>query len=392
MLIDILTLIVLTLTLAAVVWYTIETHKMQKAVKDQVAEAARQTKAVQVQSDAITNQTREITAQTEAVRRQAAIAAQQTSEVARQIKVSIMPSFITEFAYTDEGEQVLVLNNVGNGVAINITIDNFDLPLIEGGVITIRFSRIPLLQPKQPCVAIEHIYDGYKREPPHGDQFDQGKVFELLRYGYGVNHPLRIKFQDLEGTRYVQPIRITSEGWKPGECNPGPVELLTPESEERARQEAARIANREQQMIASIKADWDSVQRNRQLAAGFFDQTATPAFEELQEKLEKHKYVVRRWSSEYGMMLQIWRNKKEWFHYNIFSRVTPDDIRIVVVTHEGDGGVPHEKMEGELITDPGNGSGLASVNSRMIVEDFWQKYQPHDMSIGEPRAAQERQE
>src|SRR5205085_8988220 len=94
MIINILTLIVLTLTLGAVVWYTIITRRMQIAVVEQVR------------------------------------------ELVHQRRLGIMPAVAANIV-SQGGSDFLELRNIGNGLAINIEIDSVEIrfPTLSPGAI-----------------------------------------------------------------------------------------------------------------------------------------------------------------------------------------------------------------------------------------------------------------
>lgn len=102
MVIDVLTLVVLTLTLAVVFWYTVVTHRMQRAV---VA---------------------------------------QSRELVRQRQLSNMPALVADIKRLN-GADYLQLTNIGKGVAINIAIDDVEIryPTLQPG--HIEFNKVLML-------------------------------------------------------------------------------------------------------------------------------------------------------------------------------------------------------------------------------------------------------
>ena len=104
MLLQTLSLIVLSLTLGAVIWYTIVTRRMQQAIVEQA------------------------------------------SELVRQRHLSNMPAFVADIQRCD-AEDYLELTNIGKGLAINVSIDNVVIryPTIQSGHIEFdRVIRIPV--------------------------------------------------------------------------------------------------------------------------------------------------------------------------------------------------------------------------------------------------------
>src|SRR4051812_6115307 len=102
MIINILNLVILALTLAAVIWDTIETRHMQVAVSRQV------------------------------------------DELVRQRRLSLMPAFVASIR-TRDGADYIELTNIGNGIAINVTIDPVEIrfPTLEPG--SIKFEDVLMI-------------------------------------------------------------------------------------------------------------------------------------------------------------------------------------------------------------------------------------------------------
>jgi hypothetical protein len=158
---EILSLMVLTLTLAAVVFYTIVTRRVQQAVVAQV------------------------------------------SELVRQRRLSNMPAFVANVRHVD-GADYLELLNIGKGIAINVAIDNVIIRYPSSQSTFLEFARVIRI-PTGESVLIKSI----------SEDGEQNKLTFLgihAHYDADVN----IRFQDIEGTKYVQTLRMGRNGYEHG--------------------------------------------------------------------------------------------------------------------------------------------------------------------------------
>ena len=190
--------VVLALTLIAIVWYTFETHRMQEAVGAQVETAVRQT------------------------------------------NLGILPIFVSVFgALQVENERehlvdVLELENIGNGVALNITVDKLEVELdYEEGEELFENSAITF-------DAVMSIPPGQREIVPHKSETSKPGMQEVADAGIldwmdrlkperaVKDYELTIRFMDILGNRYVQVIHIGKSG-----CWP---DIVTPDSSDRASQ------------------------------------------------------------------------------------------------------------------------------------------------------------
>ncbi len=165
--IETLNLIVLTLTLGAVVWYTIITRRMQQAVVDQV------------------------------------------SELVRQRRLSNMPAFLAAIRRHDKADY-LELTNIGKGIAINVVIENVQIryPTLAPG--RIEFDRVLMLPAGEKALIESREFD--VTSPKEGSPNSLTFLGEHAHYDADVN----IRFQDIEGTKYVQTLRMGKNGYEHG--------------------------------------------------------------------------------------------------------------------------------------------------------------------------------
>jgi hypothetical protein len=164
MLINVLNLVVLTLTLGAVVWYTWITRRMQQDVANQVR------------------------------------------ELVHQRRLSIMPALVARVSGSS-----FELTNIGNGTAINIKINRVDLPFPTLKNSYITFQEIFLLHRGETCtVPYEEYLEGAKFDIEFG-----GLAHIDEKYAHGrVSIP--IEFQDIEGNLYRQIVQMGKGGYRHG--------------------------------------------------------------------------------------------------------------------------------------------------------------------------------
>ncbi len=182
--ISILALFVYFETFVAIVWYTIETRRTQRAV------------------------------------------AGQTEELATQTRLSILPAFVMEFGIKPFNPSEITsdlneyyLYNLGRGIALNISVERRKYVEESYPEATIAFERTLVIQP------------GEKRKVPYKETLgkpsathppvdlvtrlkDRPRLFREYEYHVG--------FDDLLGNRYSQVLYITSRG-----CLPGRITLLS---------------------------------------------------------------------------------------------------------------------------------------------------------------------
>jgi hypothetical protein len=175
MLMTILNFIVLTLTLAAVVWYTIETRRMQIAVSQQVHELVHQT------------------------------------------RLTVLPAFVAAVRHIDSSDY-LELTNIGNGIAINISIGRVEIrfPTLEPGHVI--FDELLMLRPGEKCNLKSRTFIIGSVEG--GDKND---LTFLGRHGH-FNTDVPIRFQDIEGNKYIQILKMGKDGYVHGFVKPDEVE------------------------------------------------------------------------------------------------------------------------------------------------------------------------
>ena len=193
-------MIISLITLILLAIYTWKTHLMQEAVVKQVKAAAEQTKVAQAQLAAIV----------------------------RQVRLSMLPAFVLQITGNDPKGNLEILN-IGNGIAINISIDRLNLNpaynFEDDSCPNIIFKR-EIFVATGGWRKIEHeLYYGNKRVPSIGDPTPAPRdlVHELREENAGERvFPLRVRFQDIEGNKYTQLIKMGKGG-----CTPEPVQLDT---------------------------------------------------------------------------------------------------------------------------------------------------------------------
>lgn len=165
-------LIVSAATAFVVLWYTIVTHRMQKAVSSQ------------------------------------------SRDLARQIRLSIMPAFAIEFVAvrdTEHGNPNKVmqvhLTNIGNGTAVSVAVQPLAMEHSVQHVGSYRFKEIVKIG-QGATMPVEKT----EASLPRFTDFEvASKTFVLV-----------VQFQDIEGNRYKQDILMAE-----GVCRPQPVAALT---------------------------------------------------------------------------------------------------------------------------------------------------------------------
>lgn len=181
-----LTLFVLTITLIAVIRYTVITDKLQKTAENQTTEVIKQ-----------------------------------THELIKQRRLSIMPSFVHMLDIDDSmvPNSRLTIKNIGNGNAINIKIDPIE-DTSGMGKGNFEFEPVNSLVANQE----ELLTFYYMREDKErgrislGERITPSKLVNLKPsddYSYDITY----HFQDIEGKRYKQ----TNQMYK-GSYHQGPVE------------------------------------------------------------------------------------------------------------------------------------------------------------------------
>jgi hypothetical protein len=164
---QILSLVVPFLTLGAVVWYTIVTRHMQQAVVAQV------------------------------------------TELVRQRRLSNMPAFVAGIKHRD-GADYLELTNIGKGIAINVAIENVVIryPTLQPGHIEFDLVlRIPAGE--------SALVDSREFAFASSNEGDPNKL-TFLGGNAHFDTDVRIRFQDIEGTKYVQTLRMGKNGYEHG--------------------------------------------------------------------------------------------------------------------------------------------------------------------------------
>lgn len=117
-----------------------------------------------------------------------------------QLKLSIMPSIVVDQI---PNETSFSIQNVGNGVAVNIRFD--DTVLSSDFGIALRFPKMLCLLPfKSELITIEPIRNGRKVDFPFQANFDER---------YATNqHVIMVTFEDISQNKYRQEIQLGKDG------------------------------------------------------------------------------------------------------------------------------------------------------------------------------------
>lgn len=178
--------VILALTLIAVVWYVVLTYRMQRAVTEQLAVSI------------------------------------------RQVNLSILPAFVAHVGKNraeDENRRpvdFLELENVGNGIALNVTIDTLhvtlggDTPFDQEGLDEllpdphIIFDAVMIIAAKEAEMVTHRSYVSRETGESSPTKFDW--MNRLTPARATTDHDLKVRFMDVLGNRYVQTIHVGASG------------------------------------------------------------------------------------------------------------------------------------------------------------------------------------
>lgn len=203
-----------------------ENTKQAEDFNKQLEQAKLQTQAIinqlghyEKQTNAILEQLAESKEQTKAINEEAKESAKQTKELTRQIKLSIMPSFIVELLKEERSnDKTGVISgtyyearvtNIGNGIAININFEDIPFKMGEWQNPIIKIQKIAFIQPKTSIlISCEGV--AYNPSMKMEDRFPGNGILSHIYSAYHENNPysLKIRFQDIEGTKYEQTVQI----------------------------------------------------------------------------------------------------------------------------------------------------------------------------------------
>jgi len=128
------------------------------------------------------------------VRKYTIAAKEQTAELIRQRRLSYLPSFVPSMHYNlipdmVQGNVILTLSNVGNGLAVNVLAHNFELP--DGTIITFNLKNFIK---KDEVGHLAGFHDIEKN--PDGPWLNQ----HFFKIGDAEStYAITIRFQDIEG-------------------------------------------------------------------------------------------------------------------------------------------------------------------------------------------------
>jgi hypothetical protein len=171
--------LILALTLFAIVWYTFETRRMQMVVASQLDLSI------------------------------------------RQVNLSVLPTFVAhigELQVENEFEKlvdVLELENTGNGVALNLTVDSIDIePEHPSDLVYpaphIVFDPVMSIGKGLRLVLTHRSYVNKNPEENRNPQFDWMHYLHPPRAT--KDYDLKIRFMDILGNEYVQTIHAGKSG------------------------------------------------------------------------------------------------------------------------------------------------------------------------------------
>lgn len=187
-----------------------------------------QQKANEKQASEITEQTKAIAEQTKSIANELLEHEKQTRELARQIRLSIMPAFVVEVTknrqiISQDQNWYLKMSNIGNGSATNITFENIihihKEPTIYAAKTTIEILPIPFMEAKKDPIFLEISGESYNAEGKVTAKPISPKTFTeiILKYEKDNFCTLKITFEDIEGTKYQQEIKIGYGVSSPGQ-------------------------------------------------------------------------------------------------------------------------------------------------------------------------------
>jgi hypothetical protein len=164
--VEILTLVILALTLGALLWYTIVTRRIQRAMVAQV------------------------------------------DELVRQRQLTTMPAFVATIRRRDG--DYLELTNIGKGIAVNVTVDDVIIryPTLASG----HIEFVPVIRIPAGELALMESMHFVITGSEEGDKNSLTFLGSQAHYDADVT----IRFQDIEGTKYAQTVRMGKSGYEHG--------------------------------------------------------------------------------------------------------------------------------------------------------------------------------
>jgi Ca2+/Na+ antiporter len=182
---------ILTLTLFAIVWYTIEANRMQRTVQQQVQAAVQQT------------------------------------------NLSVLPFFVAHIGRAsmdnEFGKSVrcFELENIGNGIALNVTVDPIDIELETKidfmPAPHIVFDAVVSIPPGELKLVPHSSYINYESSNNQVPALDW--MSNLTSVRAVKDYELKVRFMDILGNRYVQVIHAGRSGIWP--------DVVTPDTSDR---------------------------------------------------------------------------------------------------------------------------------------------------------------
>lgn len=211
-----------------------EIKKQTAAFSSQVEQSKLQTQAIinqldhyEKQTSAILEQLVESKEQTKAINEEAKESAKQTKELTRQIKLSIMPSFVVEIflgKIADVEAWRFKMTNIGNGSATNVNFETIEyihknqtiyIAKTIVGIDSVSFIRAR----NDSATVLNHRADTFDQKGVASESATSYKTFTKLVNECQTDNFLRLKinFEDIEGTKYEQEIKIGKIVSIPGE-------------------------------------------------------------------------------------------------------------------------------------------------------------------------------
>lgn len=195
------------------------------AILLQRADIKRQHIETKEQANDFAKEIQEIQKQTEAIVSQLEEAKNQTRELTRQIRLSIMPAFVIEVMQNVENNissWYLRMSNIGNGSATNIVFENIEHihtnPTVHVTKTIIEIYTIPFMEARKGPVILQRTGKSYNSAGTITATPISQNTFTDIILGYSKENPCRLKltFEDIEGTKYEQEIKIANRVSIPG--------------------------------------------------------------------------------------------------------------------------------------------------------------------------------
>jgi hypothetical protein len=143
------------------------------------------------------------------IARQVEAAHKQTEELIYQRNLSVMPAF-NVWTEGKAGKPALALCNIGNGVAINVSVDPVHVKSHLAAGTIVKFDWLPVVNKNTTGFAFATVI--------HDLQSDRSlhviEIVDPFHSFFEDGQPLAIQFQDLNGASYVQNLTLLKDETK----------------------------------------------------------------------------------------------------------------------------------------------------------------------------------